>query len=132
MEAVNDFPWPKELHAVKRAAEEGTLTARTLYPIEIRALCNLVADIPLNASPREIAPGMSVAERKEERESAVGNECRSAYYFVKRFENGRVWQCSLFTEWLWGQYAKRSKVHSLKPRNIVQGLTRSIAAERGQ
>ena len=125
------FEWPKALRALKAAAEEGSLEARNLYPVEVKALCELVARAPLDDSPRPIAPGMTVTRREEHRgkEAMLGSERRAAYYFVTRFGN-RVWQCSLFSQWVWVCNSDRQfhKTTALHPRYIVQALTRSVLA----
>lgn len=133
MNAV-DFEWPKALRALKAAAEDGTLEPRTLYPVEVKALCDLTAGAPLDESPRSIAPGMTVTRREERREkdAMLGGDRRAAYYFIARFGNGRVWQCSLFTDWVWTCNSDRQfhKATALNSRNIVHALTRSLV--RGQ
>ena len=130
MNARVDFRWPKDLESVRRAAEEGALAPRELYPVEVKALCSLVVDVPLDNGPREIAPGTSVMKRVESKDDA-GYTQRASYYFITRFANGRVWQCSLFTDWLWNDRTSRKKLSSLKPQYIAQGLTR-IAPEASQ
>jgi hypothetical protein len=125
-----DFEWPKALRAVKKAAEDGTLHSRTLYPVEIKALCELVAGAPLDENRRDIAPGMSAARREEKRAATLGEEKRAAYYFTARFENGRVWQCSLFSDWMLEWYSGRNfeKLAALSPKNIVRAVTRSVVS----
>lgn len=137
MNAVVQFEWPKALRAIRAAAEAGTLESRSLYPVEVKALCDLVAGAPLDESPREIAPGMTVTRRREVRAAAgFGREARYAWYFISRIEGGRVWQCSLFSEWgLDGSgeapWLRGPEMDStLAPRNIVHALTRSIV-DRG-
>lgn len=126
MSAV-DFEWPRALRALKAAAEDGTLEARTLYPKEVKALCELVAGAPLDDTPRAIAPGMTVMRREEQRkDDALGGDRRAAYYFVARFENGRAWQCSLFSAWVWDSGRHFHKVTGLHPKSIVHAVTRSV------
>lgn len=131
MNAEIGFEWPKALRATRRAAEEGTLASRALFPVEIKALCDLVAGAPLDGSPRELAPGMAVTAKDELKTEKTMEYQRRAYYFIARFSNGRIWQCSLFTQWQWvgaGSYID-SALYLLKPQNIVQAVTRSIAPE---
>ena len=131
MNAATEFDWPKALRPVLAAAEAGTLKSRSLYPVEIKALCDLVAGAPLEDGPREIAPGTTASRRQEERTEQnmlAAIQTRVAYYFIRRFEGGTVWQCSLFTDWL---FNPEPAALTLAPRNIAQALTRS-KADRGQ
>lgn len=138
MNAVTEFEWPKALRAIRAAAEAGTLESRNLYPVEVKALCDLVAGAPLDESPREIAPCMTVTRRREVRpvSSGFGREARIAWYFISRMKEARVWQCSLFGDWEMDDsgYAPGTRGPELdaklSPRNIVQALTRSIV-DRG-
>lgn len=138
MNAAIEFEWPKALRAIRAAAEAGKLESRSMYPVEVKALCDLVAGAPLDESPREIAPGMTVTRRREVRavSSSFGRETRIAWYFICRFDGGRVWQCSLFSDWALDDLGIAPRTRgpkadtSLTPRNIVQALTRSIV-DRG-
>lgn len=132
MNAITDFPWPKELRAVKCAAEDGTLIPRALYPLEVKALCSLVADAPVLNATREVAPGMTVTGRVESRAGTISESKRAAYFFIARLPNDRIWQCSLYCDWMdnWS-FEHYGKKQALRPSNIVQALTR-IAPEGGQ
>jgi hypothetical protein len=120
------------LRPVLTEARAGTLEPRELYPVEIKALCELVAGAPLSDSPREIAPGVVAMCREDRREEHYTREVRAAYFFICRLDGGRVWQCSLFTRWIWTANNSRriAVATALSPRNIAQGLTR-CAADRG-
>jgi len=128
MSSEIEFDWPKALRPVLAEARAGTLEPRELYPVEIKALCELVAGAPLSDSPREIAPGMTALRRAERRDEqrAMGSSERAAWYFVAKLGSGRVWQASLFSEWLYMD--KLPQI--LAPRYIVRALTR-CAADRG-
>lgn len=132
MNALSDFSWPQPLRAVKRAAEDGTLIPRVLYPVEVKALCALVADAPVFNVTREIAPGMTVIGRVESRAGTISESKRAAYFFIARLPNGRIWQCSLYCDWMdsWS-FERFAKKQALRPNNIVQALTR-IAPEGGE
>jgi hypothetical protein len=137
MNAAVDFEWPKVLRPIKAAAEAGALEARSLYPVEVKALCDLVAGVPLDESPRAVAPGMTATRRREVRAApGFGKQARSAWYFIGRLDGGRVWQCSLFSDWIFSDCDDapwtRGPVAdtALSPRSIVQALTRAIA-DRG-
>jgi hypothetical protein len=91
----------------------------------VKALCELVAGAPLDDTARDIAPGTTAFMRQEKKHDVLDDH-RAAYYFTTRFSNGRVWKCSLFTLWHWKHDAK---VHALRPKNIVQAVTCSIAPE---
>lgn len=130
MTISTEFAWPKALLRLKSAAEDGTLEPRTLFPVEVKALIELVAGAPVDESPRAIAPEMTVRRRDEERDiDTTGKKKRTAFFFTARFPNDRVvWQCSLFTKWRWHletgrQYAAAT---ALVPRNIVHAVTRSV------
>jgi hypothetical protein len=132
--ATISFEWPKALRAVRHAAEDGTLSPRPLFPVEVKALCDLVAGAPLDGAARDVAPGMSATYREETRKKDWTDEVRGAYYFITRFPDGRVWQCSLFTAWIWDVNSgpRFNKATAIKPQNIVQAVTRSIAPEGGE
>lgn len=126
-----DFEWPKALRAVRAAAEDGALETRDLYPLEVQALCSLTAGAPLDESPRVVAPGMTVAAKTEQRGGGYSQESRTAYFYICRFKNGRLWQCSLFTDWhptaVPGRELKA--LRELAPRNIMRALTRAITPQ---
>jgi hypothetical protein len=130
------FEFPKALRSLVDSAEGGTLSPRELYPVEVKALCDLVAGAILTESPRVIAPRTTVTRKEEGRKGAsmYSDQVRAAYFFICRFENGRVWQCSLFTDWIdeAGPYDHKStrkqiaKRLTLAPPNVAKALTRSI------
>lgn len=133
MTTATDFEWPKVLRPIRAAAEAGELEPRELYPVEVKALCDLVAGASLDSGPRAVAPGMLLSKRDEYRgEGGLVNPRmqRTAYFFLCHFDNGRVWQSSLYTAWQDEIDLRRDSRAALAPRNIVRALTRSMI-ERG-
>ncbi len=130
MEATK-FNWPKALRALIAETEEQDHQLiepikREMYPIETKALVDLVAGVPLSTTIRQVAPGMGVKVQRENKGQSGYAAERNVYLFAYR-SGTRVLQMTLYTGWAYDiALGGDPRELELRQENIVLALCRIL------